>query len=528
MHLHHAISFKSPIPPPPNYALSPPYPTTIHNPTSNHFFHSNRNIPSSSSYYYCSIFNCSAGIQIPLPKQQPLNSLSFCNSNNASSFDVDVDDDERLRNVGVIKEIDVATLGNLCVDIVLNVPRLPPKPLDQRKAYLDDVSKSPPDKRNWEAGGNCNMAIAAARLGLSCATIGHVGDEIYGQFLLDVLEDEGISVVRMDGENDEVSSASAAYETLLCWVLVDPMQRHGFCSRADFSNEPAFVWMKKLSPEAKKAIKHSKILFCNGYGFDELAPSLLVSALEYAVEVGTSVFFDPGPRGKTLHSGSPDEQRALSKFLRMSDVLLLTSEEAESLTGIGNPVLAGQELLRRGTRMKWVIIKMGAKGSLLITTSSISCSPAFKVDVIDTVGCGDSFVAAIAFGFIHKMPLVHTLMIANAVGAATAMGCGAGRNVASLEQVIELVRRSDLNEDDSFWMDLLDKDLDVEQITLLSNMVINGSNGRLSRLCLEKVALEMLQKLEHVRSQKGVGGGAPYGYVLCQIYMEELEYLLSR
>lgn len=73
------------------------------------------------------------------------------------------------------------------------------------------------------------MAIAAARLGLRCATIGHVGDEIYGQFLLDVLHDEGINFVGMNEENDAVSSSSADYDTLLCWVLVDPMQGHGFC-----------------------------------------------------------------------------------------------------------------------------------------------------------------------------------------------------------------------------------------------------------------------------------------------------------
>lgn len=73
------------------------------------------------------------------------------------------------------------------------------------------------------------MAIAAARLGLRCVTLGHVGDEIYGNFLLDVLRDEGISMVEMDEQNDVVDHSRAAYETLLCWVLVDPLQRHGFC-----------------------------------------------------------------------------------------------------------------------------------------------------------------------------------------------------------------------------------------------------------------------------------------------------------
>ncbi|KAK3036851.1 hypothetical protein RJ639_031469, partial [Escallonia herrerae] len=393
---------------------------------------------------------------------------------------------------GAAKEYDVATLGNLCVDVVLNVPDLPPPSRQERKAYMDELSKSPPDKQNWEAGGNCNMAIAAARLGLRCITIGHVGDEIYGRFLLDVLHDEGIGVVGMSNEN-HVDSSSSAYETLLCWVLVDPMQRH------DFSKEPAFNWMSKLSTEVKMAIKKSKILFCNGYGFDELPPGLIISAIEHAVEVGTSIFFDPGPRGKTLAAGRPEEQRALDMFLRLSDVLLLTSEEAESLTSIGNPILAGQELLNKGTRTKWVIVKMGSKGSILITKSSISCVPAFKVNVIDTVGCGDSFVAAIAFGYIHNIPLVNTLALANGVGAATAMGCGAGRNVATLEQVMEIMRGSNLNEDDKFLNEHLDVILDDQEMTFLSKMDINGSSSRLNRVSLQKVVSEVLPKLESPR-----------------------------
>lgn len=71
------------------------------------------------------------------------------------------------------------------------------------------------------------MAIAAKRLGLCSITIGHVGNEIYGDFLLDVLHDEGIDTVGMNEDTDVSSSAS--YQTLLCWVLVDPLQRHSFC-----------------------------------------------------------------------------------------------------------------------------------------------------------------------------------------------------------------------------------------------------------------------------------------------------------
>ncbi|CAI0385603.1 unnamed protein product [Linum tenue] len=405
----------------------------------------------------------------------------------------------KLRSFGP-KVVDVATLGNLCVDIVLNVPELPPRQRDARLAYMERLSASPPDKRFWEAGGNCNVVIAAARLGLHCATIGHIGGEIYGQFLLDVLRDERIRMVEMTEDGDAVDTSSAAYETLLCWVLVDPLQRHGFCSRADFREDPAFSWMSKLSGPAKMAISQSKILFCNGYGFDEFSPGVVVSALDYAIEVGTSVFFDPGPRGRSLSNGTVEEQHALRQLLKMSDVLLLTSDEAESLTGIGDPVLAGQELLQNGVRTKWVIVKMGSKGSILVTASTISCAPAFKVDVMDTVGCGDSFVAAVAFGYIHNLPFVNTLAIANAVGAATAMGCGAGRHVATLERVIDILRESNIQEDDAFWKELLVRNVKTDhEVTFLSNMALNGSSNSPSHATLRNVVSELLPKLESAR-----------------------------
>ncbi|KAK8693964.1 hypothetical protein V6N13_071530 [Hibiscus sabdariffa] len=278
-----------------------------------------------------------------------------------------------------VKTVDVATLGNLCVDIVLNVPKLPPSSPDVRKAFMEQLSSSPPDKRYWEAGGNCNTAIAAARLGLNCLSIGYVGNDIYGNFLLDVLHDEGIGMVVMNEETDFVCGPGRSYETLLCWVLVDPSQKHDFCSPLDFSKEPAFSWMRTLSEEVKRGIKRSRILFCNGYDFDELSPGLISSAVGCAIESATSVFFDPGPCGKSLLCGTAEEQKAVRNLLRMSDVLLLTSEEAESLTGIANPILAGQELLSKGIRTKWVVLKMGPKGSILITPSSISCASAFKV-----------------------------------------------------------------------------------------------------------------------------------------------------
>jgi sugar/nucleoside kinase (ribokinase family) len=62
-----------------------------------------------------------------------------------------------------------------------------------------------------------------------------------------------------------------------------------------------------------------------------------------------------------------------------------------------------------------------------------------QVNVVDTVGCGDSFAAAIVLGYLQGQGLVSTLQLANAVGAATAMGRGAGRNVAGADTVLRLL-----------------------------------------------------------------------------------------
>lgn len=121
------------------------------------------------------------------------------------------------------------------------------------------------------------------------------------------------------------------------------------------------------------------------------------------------------------------------------------------------------------------------------------------MDLVDTVGCGDSFVAAIAFGFINNMPLVNTLVIANAVGGATAMGCGAGRNVATLERVTQLMRDSCLNDDGTFSTELLRPSLDTQEITVVSKEVVNGNNtNTLNRVSFHSVVSESLPVLESV------------------------------
>jgi bifunctional ADP-heptose synthase (sugar kinase/adenylyltransferase) len=161
-------------------------------------------------------------------------------------------------------------------------------------------------------------------------------------------------------------------------------------------------------------------------------------------------------------------------------------------------------LLKRGIRTKWVVIKMGSKGSIMVTKSAVSSAPSFKIDVVDTVGCGDSFTAAIAFGFLHNLPAVSTLTLANAVGAATATGCGAGRNVAHLDKVLQLLRESNINEDDTPWSELIEASSFCSEVSVLSKTAVNSFSDRLVHVPTCNVVSNLLSMLEAVSERSTV------------------------
>lgn len=86
------------------------------------------------------------------------------------------------------QRLDVIALGNICLDIVLPMESLPPADMEERRRMLEELTANPPAQDSWEVGGNCNFMIAAARLGLSVGSVGHVGNDRYGQFVDTVLQ----------------------------------------------------------------------------------------------------------------------------------------------------------------------------------------------------------------------------------------------------------------------------------------------------------------------------------------------------
>jgi sugar/nucleoside kinase (ribokinase family) len=84
----------------------------------------------------------------------------------------------------------------------------------------------------------------------------------------------------------------------------------------------------------------------------------------------------------------------LIELLGLVDGLVLNDEEARMLTGVTNLVKAGRRVLDWGP--KFVVIKKGEPGSLLVTPTEVIALPAYPIDrVVDPTGAGDSFAGGL-------------------------------------------------------------------------------------------------------------------------------------
>ncbi|KAL0034032.1 hypothetical protein WJX79_004388 [Trebouxia sp. C0005] len=260
---------------------------------------------------------------------------------------------------------------------------------------------------------------------MQVAPVGHLGPDEYGQYIKDVLQREGVHEVRplIGGEHLDDSLK----QTLLCFVLVAPDSAHSFCSRYDFGPWPLLPGVTTMPPPAWQALQDTQAVYLNGCLFDELPSDMVLSVLLQAKSNGAVICFDPGPRSWVLSSGS--RRPTLDALLDLSDIVVMTEEEALAVTGQTGAQAAAQWVLNRPkSSTQWSIVKQGSSGSVLCSRQSpaVYNQSALQVPVGDTVGCGDSFAAAIVLGYIRGYDIPATMALANAVGAATAMGTGAG------------------------------------------------------------------------------------------------------
>jgi len=153
-------------------------------------------------------------------------------------------------------------------------------------------------------------------------------------------------------------------------------------------------------------------------------------AVEIVKSTGGKISFDPNLRPKLL---SVEKIRHICQPVLSSCELILPSEdEAKMLTDTKDTLTACKELLRCGPEI--VILKRGARGSVVVTPDGKIEIPSFKVKEVDPTGAGDCFDAGILVGMLRGWNLKRTAKFANAVGALTVTKKGPMEGTPNLKQ----------------------------------------------------------------------------------------------
>ena len=235
-------------------------------------------------------------------------------------------------------------------------------------------------------GAPANVAVAAARLGLSAAFVGKVGDDIHGRFLRRTLEAEGVDLSGL--VTDRETSTSLAFVEL------------GPGGERDFSFVRRGCGDTRLRPEEIPAelIRNAKLLHLGTLSMtEEPARSATRWALALAGAAGVTVSCDVNYRAP-LWDSERDFLLACDALLPRVQLLKVSLEEAALLTGLTEPEAAAGAIKSRWG-VETVAVTLGAEGAWLD-----GFCPAPSVRALDTTGAGDCFWAAWLYARLRQRP----------------------------------------------------------------------------------------------------------------------------
>ena len=296
---------------------------------------------------------------------------------------------------------DVLGLGSVSVDFL---GRLGTWPMKGCKQCLDDFS--------FRDGGLVGTAlVAVARLGGKACFAGKLGTSPMATRAVENLRKEGVDtsyVIETEGA-----------EPIIAFVLSSSSdgQRNIF-----FTRQWAQFPMPWELPD-KKWYQRASVLLID---YDSVDAG--VEAAKVANQHGVPVVIDvEGDIGYTA------EALALSTYIIVSEDFARDYTHARDLRQMLESLRSRPE--------QTVIITRGENGCVGLTAEGAFELPAFKVDVVDTTGCGDVFHGAFALAISRNRPVMEAARFASAAAALCATKLG-GREGIPTQKELELFMKN--------------------------------------------------------------------------------------
>jgi len=300
------------------------------------------------------------------------------------------------------------------------------------------IDFTPLDKENQDfrknpGGAPANVAVALSRLGVNVDFISKVGKDFFGKYLKNKLAKENVNTKNVFLTNKA--------KTGITFVTVDEKGDRSF----DFYVKSSADSLLKKEEVDEKVFKENDFFHFGSISLiEEPARSATKYAIKLAEENNLIISFDPNLRFP-LWSEKDDAKDQVVSVLDKCDILKVSKEELEFISG-ENDIEKGLEFIKSNYNISLIFITVGGKGAYFYK-NNLGYVPGNQVDVVDTIGAGDSFLAAILYN-INKLDksldklnddiLEEITEFANLAASLTVTQRGAMSGMPTLKNIISL------------------------------------------------------------------------------------------
>ena len=280
-------------------------------------------------------------------------------------------------------------------------------------------------------GAPANVACAIAKLGGKSKFVGCVGNDPFGDFLLNILEENNVDIA--------LAQRSKTFTTLAFVSLAEDGERDFVFSRGA---DKKLQYDSSLKNDFKESILHlgAATALLGGdlekaygrYFFDALTQDAFIS-------------FDPNFRGDLWRDEEDIFVKKCMPFIEKAHLCKFSLEEAQLLSGKQGLVEASDFL--HGIGAKIITITLGSEGTFVSTSEFKETIPSISVKPVDTTGAGDAFIGCLLQQianlhnpievFNDKELLLKMVKNANKAGALTTTNFGAIPSLPSHDEVYD-------------------------------------------------------------------------------------------
>jgi sugar/nucleoside kinase (ribokinase family) len=301
------------------------------------------------------------------------------------------------------KHFDIVVVGELNVDIILN--QIEQFPVIGKEILADKMTVT-------LGSSSAIFASNASTLGAKVAYIGKIGNDSFGELIIERLESKGVitNTILRDSEHSTGATIVLNFDEDRAMVT--------------YPGAMNFLTIQDINESLLKEAKHmhlSSIFLQKGLITD------IIPLFKWAKSLGLTTSLDP--------QWDPAEQWAidLEALLPYVDVFLPNITELKNLTKT-NDLNAGLNVLKPYANT--VIVKCGSDGAYLWNGHELLHQKAFlNIQVTDSIGAGDSFDSGFIYQYIHQKSLNECLEYGALMGAINTTRSGGTAAFSSMDSV---------------------------------------------------------------------------------------------